>query len=67
MDVSPTILPRMSIRGKQPPPQQSGNNDELIKLADELSERENIPIEAAWNIVSRHHSPSVTGGTQNGH
>lgn len=47
-----------------PPSRQGDEDDEqLLQLADELSEREGIPVEAAWSIVSRHHSPSVTGGT----
>ena len=54
--VSPDLTTHVK-RGKQP--QQSGDEDELLKLADELSEREGIPIEAAWSIVSRHHSTSV--------
>lgn len=66
MDRSPHMVPRMSTRGRpKPTPQTGGERDDeqLLQLADELSEREGIPVEAAWSIVSRHHSPSVTGGT----
>lgn len=62
-------MPNPSIRlmssERRPPTPQTGDerDDELLQLADELSERENISIEAAWSIVCRHYSPSVTGGT----
>jgi hypothetical protein len=58
MDVSPHMVPRMSSRGRKRPPQQSGE-DELMRLADELSEREGIPIEAAYSIVQRHGTRGV--------
>lgn len=42
------ILPSVSSRDEE------AQEDELLRLADELSEREGIPIEAAWDIVCRH-------------
>ena len=61
--LSPSI-PLMS--SERTTAQQSADQDEQVLLAEELSEREGIPIETAWSIVTRHHSPSVKGGTQNG-
>lgn len=57
------VRPHLNTHVKRGTPAQQSAEDEQVLLADELSERENIPIEAAWSIVSRHHSPSVTGGT----
>jgi hypothetical protein len=56
MDVTPTMVPRMSIRGRtQPTPQTGGDrDDEQVLLAEKLSEREGISIELAYSIISRH-------------
>jgi hypothetical protein len=48
---SPSVHP--SSTGERRPP-QPGGEEELLRLADELSEREGIPIEAAYSIVCRH-------------
>ena len=59
--LSPSI-PLMS--SEQKPPKQIGVEDELIRLAEELSELEGISIEAAYSIVQRHGLRSVKEARQ---
>ena len=51
-------------RGVRPPIRQTDRDgdDEQLKLAEELSELEGIPLEVAYSIVSRHGAPR-RGGT----
>jgi hypothetical protein len=50
---SPSVYPASSRERALPQP---GREEELLQLADDLSEREGIPIEVAYSIVSRHYS-----------
>jgi len=55
MNGTQIILPLS--RGSSPIPPAGGDREErLLTLADELSEREDIPIEVAYSIASRHHT-----------
>lgn len=55
MDGTQIILPLS--RGSPPIPLMGGDREErLLTLADELAEQEDIPIEVAYSIASRHHT-----------
>jgi hypothetical protein len=45
-------------------PQQSGEDDEQILLAEQLSEENGIPLDAAYSIVCRHFAAHVKEARQ---
>jgi hypothetical protein len=51
-----TILHPLVKRGQPPPIWRTGDgDDEDIRLAEQLADREDIPVDVAYSIVSRHH------------
>jgi hypothetical protein len=36
-------------------------DDEQVRLAEQLADREDIPLDAAYSIVSRHHAARMRG------
>ena len=65
MDVSPTMIPRMSNRGSQWPTGQTSREweDRVFELTDEIAEREDIPHEVAYRYALQRLA-NVIGGTQ---
>jgi hypothetical protein len=54
MEATHILHPRVK-RG--PPIRQTGRDgdDEQIRLAEQLSDREDIPLDVAYSIIGRHH------------
>jgi hypothetical protein len=54
MEVTHILHPRVK-RG--PPIRQTSRDgdDEQVRLAEQLADREDIPVDVAYSIVSRHH------------
>jgi len=53
MEATPILHPLVK---REPPIRQTGRDgdDEQVRLAEELADRENIPLDTAYSIVSRH-------------
>ena len=60
MEATPILHPRVK-RGPPIRPTGRDADDEHIRLAEQLSDRENIPLDAAYSIISRHHAARMRG------
>jgi hypothetical protein len=51
---------------REPPIRQTGRDgdDEQMRLAEQLADRENIPLDAAYSIISRHHAGCMGGADE---
>jgi len=54
MEATPILHPLVK-RGRPIRQPSRDGDDEQIRLAEQLSDRENIPLDAAYSIISRHH------------
>ena len=55
MEATPILHPHVK-RGPSSQQTSRDGDDEDVRLAEQLADREDIPVEVAYNIVSRHHA-----------